>query len=90
MNMLLHFYCFSQLFSNEERKMLFALLYTTGSAELWAHHRVNDFLTCSSNEREDETQQIFHHFDNLITALRKAFEFENFEQAAAVKIQRLR
>ena len=90
MNMLLHFYCFPQLFSNEERKILFALFYTVKPTGLWAHHRVNDFLTCQPDEREDETQQIFHHFDNLITALKEAFEFKDFEQAAAIKIQRLR
>ena len=47
-------------------------------------------MTNTSDDREDETNQIFHHFDNLLTALRQAFEVENTEQLAAVKIQRLK
>ena len=33
-NMLLHFYCFSHLFSNEKRKVLYALFYTKESASV--------------------------------------------------------
>ena len=42
------------------------------------------------NERKDETNQIFHDFENLITVLKEAFETENSKQAAEVKIQRLK
>ena len=42
------------------------------------------------NERKNETNQIFHDFENLTTALKEAFEIKNSKQAVKVKIQRLR
>ena len=88
--MLLHFYCFSQLFSNEERKVLYTLFYTEELASAWAQHQVSNFLQNIVNKRKDETNQIFHDFENLTTVLKKAFEIENLKQAAEVKIQRLK
>ena len=90
MNMLLHFYCFSHLFSNEKRKVLYTLFYTKELASTWTQHRVSDFLQNTVNERENETNQIFHDFENLTTALKEAFETENSKQAAEIKIQRLK
>ena len=90
MNMLLHFYCFSHLFSNEKRKVLYALFYTKESASTWAQHRVSDFLQNTVNERKDETNQIFHDFENLTTVLKETFEIENSKQAAEIKIQRFK
>ena len=89
-NMLLHFYCFSHLFSNEKRKVLYTLFYTKESASTWTQHRVSDFLQNTVNERENETNQIFHDFENLTTVLKEAFETENSKQAAEIKIQRLK
>ena len=88
--MLLYFYCFSHLFSNEKRKVLYTLFYTKESASTWTQHRVLDFLQNTVNEREDETNQIFHDFENLTTVLKEAFETENSKQAAEIKIQRLK
>ena len=88
--MLLYFYCFSHLFSNEKRKVLYTLFYTKESASTWTQHRVSDFLQNTVNERENETNQIFHDFENLTTVLKEAFETENSKQAAEIKIQRLK
>ena len=88
--MLLYFYCFSHLFSNEKRKVLYTLFYTNKSALAWTQHQVLNFLQNIVNERKDETNQIFHDFENLITVLKEAFETENSKQAAEVKIQRLK
>ena len=49
-----------------------------------------NFLQNIVDERENETNQIFHDFENLTTTLKKVFEIENSEQAADVKIQRLK
>ena len=86
MNMLFHFYCFSHLFSNEKRKVLYTLFYTKESALTWTQHRVSDFLQNTVNEREDKTNQIFHDFKNLTTALKETFETENLKQAVEIKI----
>ena len=90
MNMLLHFYCFSHLFLNEKRKVLYTLFYTKESALTWTQHRVSDFLQNTVNERENETNQIFHDFENLTTVLKETFETENSKQAAEIKIQRFK
>ena len=90
MNMLLHFYCFSQLFSNEKRKVLYALFYTEESASTWTQHRVSNFLQNIVNKRKNETNQIFHDFKNLTTVLKEAFKIKNSKQAAEIKIQRLK
>ena len=88
--MLLYFYCFSQLFSNEKRKVLYALFYTEELALIWAQYRVSNFLQNIVNKRKNKTNQIFYDFENLTTALKKAFEIKNLKQAAEVKIQRLK
>ena len=90
MNMLLHFYCFSHLFSNEKRKVLYTLFYTKESTSTWTQHWISDFLQNTVNERKDETNQIFHNFENLTTVLKEAFETENLKQAAKIKIQRFK
>ena len=89
-NMLLYFYCFSHLFSNEKRKVLYALFYTKESTSAWTQHRVLNFLQNIVNERKDETNQIFYDFENLTTVLKEAIETKNSKQAAKVKIQRLK
>ena len=89
-NMLLHFYCFSQLFSNKKRKVLYALFYTKKSTLTWAQHRVLNFLQNIVNEKENETNQTFHDFKNLTIVLKEAFEIKNLKQVAEVKIQRLK
>ena len=42
------------------------------------------------NKRKNETNQIFHDFENLTTVLKEVFKIENSKQAAEVKIQRLK
>ena len=90
MNMLLHFYCFSQLFLNEKRKVLYALFYTKELTSTWTQHWVSNFLQNIVNERKNEINQIFYNFENLTIVLKEAFEIKNLKQAAEVKLQRLK
>ena len=90
MNMLLHFYCFSHLFLNKKRKVLYTLFYTKRLISAWAQHWVLNFLQNIVNERKNKTNQIFYNFKSLTTALKEAFKTENLKQVAEVKIQRLK
>ena len=52
--------------------------------------RLNDYATNSHSEREEKTQQIFHHFENFVVKLKKTFENSEKEVTIRDKLLKLK
>ena len=61
-------------YRNETAKILYVFSFLKESALEWMQSRLDDYVINSHSEREEETQQIFHHFNNFVVELKRTFE----------------
>ena len=61
-------------YRNEAAKILYASSFLKESALEWIQSRLDDYIINPHSEREEKTQQIFHHFENFVVKLKRIFK----------------
>ena len=61
-------------YRNEAAKILYVFSFLKESALKWMQSRLDDYAINFHSEREEKTQQIFHHFENFVVKLKRIFE----------------
>ena len=61
-------------YRNEAAKVLYVFSFLKENALEWMQSRLDDYVINSHSEREEETQQIFHHFKNFVVKLKRTFK----------------
>ena len=70
-------------YRNEAAKILYVSSFLKESALEWMQLKLDDYAINSHSERKEETQQIFHHFENFVVKLKRIFE--NSKEKAIIK-----
>ena len=70
-------------YRNKAAKILYVFSFLKESALECMQSRLDDYVINFYSEREEKTQQIFHHFENFIVKLKRIFE--DSEEKAIIK-----
>ena len=77
-------------YKNEAAKILYIFSFLKGSALKWMQSRLDDYVINPHSEREEETQQIFHHFENFVVKLKRTFGDSEEEAITKRKLLKLK
>ena len=61
-------------YKNEAAKILYVSSFLKESVLEWMQSRLDDYIINFHSKRKEETQQIFHHFENFVVKLKRIFE----------------
>ena len=77
-------------YRNEVAKILYAFPFLEKNALKWIQSRLDDYAINPHSERKEETQQIFHHFENFVVKLKRIFENSEEETITRKKLFKLK